>query len=124
MPGPRLALIDRIRASRIVVVGDLILIATSSATPSGLSPEAPVPVVTVREHRAALGGAANVAANVAAIGATCRTVGGLATIWRARFPHRDGDPAAARSIRPHRRGPAHDLEDAGGRPRAAGRPHR
>ena len=76
MPRDRvLALIDRIRSSRIVVVGDLILDRYLIGDTERLSPEAPVPVVTIREHRAALGGAANVAANVAAIGATCRTVG-------------------------------------------------
>jgi rfaE bifunctional protein kinase chain/domain len=42
-----------------------------------LSPEAPVPVVTVRERHAALGGAANVAANVAALGARCLLVGAV-----------------------------------------------
>jgi rfaE bifunctional protein kinase chain/domain len=42
-----------------------------------LSPEAPVPVVTVRERHAALGGAANVAANVAAMGAKCLLVGAV-----------------------------------------------
>jgi len=42
-----------------------------------LSPEAPVPVVTVRERHAALGGAANVAANVAALGAACQLVGAV-----------------------------------------------
>ena len=40
-----------------------------------ISPEAPVPVVRVRERRAALGGAANVAQNAAAIGARPRLVG-------------------------------------------------
>src|SRR5436190_2005460 len=35
---------------------------------------APAPVVTVHTRRYALGGAANVAANVAAIGADCRLV--------------------------------------------------
>jgi D-beta-D-heptose 7-phosphate kinase/D-beta-D-heptose 1-phosphate adenosyltransferase len=39
-----------------------------------ISPEAPVPVVRVRERREALGGAANVAANVAALGAVPRLV--------------------------------------------------
>src|SRR5918997_1512805 len=39
-----------------------------------ISPEAPVPVVRVRERRHALGGAANVANNVAAIGARCELV--------------------------------------------------
>jgi D-beta-D-heptose 7-phosphate kinase/D-beta-D-heptose 1-phosphate adenosyltransferase len=36
-----------------------------------ISPEAPVPVVRVRERKLALGGAANVAQNVAALGAAC-----------------------------------------------------
>jgi D-beta-D-heptose 7-phosphate kinase/D-beta-D-heptose 1-phosphate adenosyltransferase len=40
-----------------------------------LSPEAPVPVVAVRERNAKLGGAANVAANVASMGASCLLVG-------------------------------------------------
>ncbi len=42
-----------------------------------ISPEAPVPVVRVRERRQALGGAANVAQNVVAIGATCRLVAAI-----------------------------------------------
>jgi D-beta-D-heptose 7-phosphate kinase/D-beta-D-heptose 1-phosphate adenosyltransferase len=44
-----------------------------------ISPEAPVPVVRVRERRDALGGAANVAQNVAALGAACALV---ATVGR------------------------------------------
>ena len=40
-----------------------------------ISPEAPVPVVHVEEESAALGGAGNVAANVAALGAACSVVG-------------------------------------------------
>ena len=76
MPRDRvLALIERMAKSRIVVVGDLILDRYLIGDTERLSPEAPVPVVTVREQRAALGGAANVAANVAAMGATCRLVG-------------------------------------------------
>jgi D-beta-D-heptose 7-phosphate kinase/D-beta-D-heptose 1-phosphate adenosyltransferase len=39
-----------------------------------ISPEAPVPVVRVRERRSALGGAANVAQNVAALGARAELV--------------------------------------------------
>ena len=77
-PVPRdrvLKLMERISASRIVVIGDLILDRYLLGDTERLSPEAPVPVVSVREHRSALGGAANVAANVAAMGATCRLVG-------------------------------------------------
>ena len=39
-----------------------------------ISPEAPVPVVRVRDRKLALGGAANVAQNVAALGAGCELV--------------------------------------------------
>lgn len=42
-----------------------------------ISPEAPVPVVRVRERRYALGGAANVAQNVVATGAECRLVAAI-----------------------------------------------
>jgi rfaE bifunctional protein kinase chain/domain len=68
-------LIKRMKASRIVVVGDIMIDRYLVGDTERLSPEAPVPVVTVRERHAALGGAANVAANVAALGATCHLVG-------------------------------------------------
>jgi D-beta-D-heptose 7-phosphate kinase/D-beta-D-heptose 1-phosphate adenosyltransferase len=70
-----LHLLDRLRACRMVVVGDIMLDRYLMGETERLSPEAPVPVVTIRERRAALGGAANVAANVVAIGASCRLVG-------------------------------------------------
>ena len=68
-------LIARMQASRIVVVGDIMIDRYLVGETERLSPEAPVPVVTVRERHAALGGAANVAANVAALGARCFLVG-------------------------------------------------
>lgn len=55
---------------RIAVVGDAIL-DVHLRRRSNLSPEAPVPVVRVRERGNALDGAANVAQNVAAIGSNC-----------------------------------------------------
>ncbi|MEO6056290.1 MAG: PfkB family carbohydrate kinase [Gemmatimonadales bacterium] len=70
-----LHLTGRMRASRVVVVGDIMLDRYLIGDTERLSPEAPVPVVTVRERHAALGGAANVAANVAALGARCLLVG-------------------------------------------------
>jgi len=70
-----LQLIKRMQASRIVVVGDIMIDRYVIGETERLSPEAPVPVVTVRERNAKLGGAANVAANVAALGATCSLVG-------------------------------------------------
>jgi D-beta-D-heptose 7-phosphate kinase/D-beta-D-heptose 1-phosphate adenosyltransferase len=62
------------RGVRVVVLGDAMLDRYLLGDTDRLSPEAPVPVVTVRQARAALGGAANVAANVAAIGARCHLV--------------------------------------------------
>ena len=68
-------LIERMKSSRVVVVGDIMLDRYLIGDTDRLSPEAPVPVVTVAERHAALGGAANVAANVAALGARCLLVG-------------------------------------------------
>ena len=65
----------RARGRRIVVIGDVMLDRYLLGDTDRLSPEAPVPVVHVRETRMALGGAANVAANVAALGATVHLVG-------------------------------------------------
>ena len=67
-------LFAKMAARRIVVVGDAMLDVYLEGDAERISPEAPVPVVTVRARRTALGGAANVAANVAAIGAECRLV--------------------------------------------------
>jgi D-glycero-beta-D-manno-heptose-7-phosphate kinase len=70
-----LHLIRRMKESRVVVVGDIMLDRYLVGDTERLSPEAPVPVVTVRERHAALGGAANVAANVSALGARSLLVG-------------------------------------------------
>jgi rfaE bifunctional protein kinase chain/domain len=70
-----LHLIGRMKESRVVVVGDIMLDRYLVGDTERLSPEAPVPVVTVRERHARLGGAANVAMNVAALGARALLVG-------------------------------------------------
>lgn len=62
-------LLAAMRGKRVVVVGDVMLDVYLRGDVERISPEAPVPVVRVRERRYALGGAANVAANVAAAGA-------------------------------------------------------
>jgi D-beta-D-heptose 7-phosphate kinase/D-beta-D-heptose 1-phosphate adenosyltransferase len=67
-------LLEGARGKRIVVVGDAMLDVYLSGDVDRVSPEAPVPVVRVRERRHALGGAANVAQNVVAIGASCELV--------------------------------------------------
>ncbi len=68
------ALLTKMAAQRIVVLGDAMLDVYLAGDVERISPEAPVPVVSVRQRRMALGGAANVAANVAAIGAEARLV--------------------------------------------------
>lgn len=59
---------------RIAVVGDAMLDVYLRGDVERISPEAPVPVVRVLERRYALGGAANVAQNVAATGAKAELV--------------------------------------------------
>ena len=68
-------ILERSRGLRVSVVGDVMLDVYLVGAVSRISPEAPVPVVHVSEERFALGGAANVAANVAALGADCDLVG-------------------------------------------------
>jgi D-beta-D-heptose 7-phosphate kinase/D-beta-D-heptose 1-phosphate adenosyltransferase len=68
------ALLDRAQGKRISVIGDAMLDVYLSGDVDRISPEAPVPVVRVRERKYALGGAANVAQNVVAIGASCDLV--------------------------------------------------
>jgi D-glycero-beta-D-manno-heptose-7-phosphate kinase len=75
LPRDRLAaLLSKMQGCHIVVVGDAMLDVYLAGDAERISPEAPVPVVTVHSRRYALGGAANVAANVAATGAECRLV--------------------------------------------------
>lgn len=69
------ALLAAIGRARVLVVGDLMLDRYISGVVERVSPEAPVPVVRVEEESSAVGGAGNVAANVAALGASCRVVG-------------------------------------------------
>ncbi len=63
-------LLTRIKGRRILVVGDIMLDHYVWGDASRISPEAPVPVVDVTRDSFAAGGAANVALNLAALGAT------------------------------------------------------
>lgn len=68
------ALLAAARGRRVVVVGDAMLDLYLRGDVERISPEAPVPVLRVRERREALGGAANVAQNVLAVGGRCTLV--------------------------------------------------
>lgn len=61
----------------ILVLGDLILDEYIKGTATRLSPEAPVPVVNIKDSEYRLGGAANVAANIRALGGNPITIGVL-----------------------------------------------
>lgn len=61
--------VDRLPNARVMVVGDVMLDRYWSGSSSRISPEAPVPVVRIAGSEDRAGGAANVAANVVAVGA-------------------------------------------------------
>src|SRR5436305_3595581 len=69
-----LSLLEGAKDRRVAVIGDAMLDVYLRVDGERIAPEAPVPVVRVRERRHALGGAANVAQNVVAIGAECDLV--------------------------------------------------
>jgi len=70
------ALREAITRTRIVVVGDVMLDRYWFGEVSRISPEAPVPVVRVIRHEDRIGGAGNVARNVAALGAQATLLAG------------------------------------------------
>ena len=73
--------------TRIAILGDAMLDIYLRGDVERISPEAPVPVVRVRERKHALGGAANVAQNAAALGARTELVAAI------------GDDAAGAQLR-------------------------
>jgi rfaE bifunctional protein kinase chain/domain len=81
------ALLGTARRVRVAIVGDAMLDVYVRGDVERISPEAPVPVLRVRERTQALGGAANVAHNVTAFGAHCELVAAL------------GRDAAAQTVR-------------------------
>lgn len=67
-----LSLLDGFSQARLLVLGDLVLDEYVNGDVDRVSPEAPVPVVQVSGESRALGGAGNVARNVAALGGRAR----------------------------------------------------
>lgn len=71
-------LLDSFSQKKVLVLGDVMIDAYLVGAANRISPEAPVPVVDVQERFYRLGGAANVALNLLALGATpilCSVVG-------------------------------------------------
>lgn len=60
---------EKISHERVLIVGDVMIDSYMWGTVTRISPEAPVPVVSVTKREKRLGGAANVALNIEAMGA-------------------------------------------------------
>jgi len=63
-------LFESFKQKRILIIGDVMVDAYLYGRVSRISPEAPVPIVNFQKSEERLGGAANVALNVASLGAT------------------------------------------------------
>ncbi len=62
-------IIDKFGSKRVAVLGDVMLDRYIRGSVRRISPEAPVPIVKVREEHTVAGGSGNVAVNLAALGA-------------------------------------------------------
>ncbi len=87
-------ILQRFSRCHVLILGDVMLDEYMWGTVSRISPEAPVPVVAVRSEGVKVGGAGNVATNVAALGGRPSLIGLV------------GDDAAAERL-------GHELEVAG-----------
>lgn len=67
-------LLDRLKTARVLCVGDLMLDRFSEGRVERISPEAPIPVISITREANHLGGAGNVARNLSALGVECRLV--------------------------------------------------
>jgi D-beta-D-heptose 7-phosphate kinase/D-beta-D-heptose 1-phosphate adenosyltransferase len=83
------ALLKRIAGLRILVIGDVMLDHYIWGDATRISPEAPVPVIDIARDSWSAGGAANVAVNLAGLGAHCAVFG---------FIGADADGARLRAI--------------------------
>lgn len=77
--------ISALRGGQVLVVGDCMLDAYLMGDAERISPEAPVPVVRITEECHYLGGAGNVARNVAALGGKATLIGGVGRDSSARI---------------------------------------
>lgn len=68
-------IVRRFADARVLVLGDVMLDRYVSGSASRLSPEAPIPVLRPTASRATLGGAANVALNIATLGGRVSLLG-------------------------------------------------
>ena len=68
---------DKIQGERVLVIGDIMLDRYLYGKVDRISPEAPVPVVSLQKEEEKLGGAANVALNLKALGCEVYLIGSI-----------------------------------------------
>tara|TARA_A100001011_G_C14146015_1_gene771884 strand:+ start:94 stop:1044 length:951 start_codon:yes stop_codon:yes gene_type:complete len=68
-------LFEQIKSLKFLVIGDVMLDRYVIGEVSRISPEAPVPVLTVQEEKSVAGGASNVALNLRSLGSSVETIG-------------------------------------------------
>jgi D-glycero-beta-D-manno-heptose-7-phosphate kinase len=66
---------SQIATLKVIVLGDLMLDTYLWGSTDRISPEAPVPIVTLKKRELRVGGAANVALNIKAFNTTCFAIG-------------------------------------------------
>ncbi len=74
-PDDLLSRLDTLSGKRVLVIGDVMLDTYLVGDAQRISPEAPVPVVRIEQERHLLGGAGNVARNIAALGGEASLIG-------------------------------------------------
>ena len=67
--------LKQLATARVLVAGDVMLDQYWMGGVDRISPEAPVPIVTVNESEVRLGGAGNVARNITSLGGSCTLIG-------------------------------------------------
>ncbi len=72
-------LIKKIWRRKVIVLGDMMLDSYQWGKVDRISPEAPVPIIAINKEEYRLGGAANVALNLAALGAEAIPIGVVGT---------------------------------------------
>jgi D-beta-D-heptose 7-phosphate kinase/D-beta-D-heptose 1-phosphate adenosyltransferase len=82
-PSPARTL-ERFARHTVLVLGDVMLDRYVSGHVERISPEAPIPVLKVERHHSVIGGAGNVAANIAALGARPILIGAVGRDAAAR----------------------------------------
>ena len=80
-------ILDGFHAARVLVLGDVMLDRFVYGSVERISPEAPIPVVSIERRSDMPGGAANVARNIAAMGARVTLLGAVGADASARDLH-------------------------------------